>query len=111
MKKKLIAFALIWALGGVAGMGFTEENPIAAAITYTQAAIEYGEMGYASILVEQAEAALKYADLAEKAKQDPHVEQGIVYLQAAIDSGKKGDAKAATDHAKQALDHLQQAGK
>ena len=49
-----------------------------------------------------AEAALKQAKAAEKAK-------GITHLNAAIDHGKQGHADVATGHAEEALTHLEAA--
>ncbi len=86
-----------------------EENHEAEAVTHTQAAIEHGDMGHATILEQHAEMALKHAELAEKQKPDPHLEQGITHLKAAIDEAKKDHASAATNHAKQALEHLRMA--
>ncbi|MBM3625941.1 MAG: hypothetical protein FJX16_11600, partial [Alphaproteobacteria bacterium] len=58
-----------------------------------------------------AEAALKHAEAAEKAKKNEHTKEGITHLKASIAEGKKKNAAAATGHAEEALTHLEAATK
>ena len=58
-----------------------------------------------------AEAALKHAKAAEKAKSNTHTEEGITHLEAAIAEGNKKNSTTATQHSEEALKSLESATK
>jgi Small metal-binding protein len=87
------------------------EDHLAEAISHTKEAVELGKQGQSDVLVKDAEAGLKHAEAAEKAKANPHIAEGVTHLKASIAEGKKKDAAAATSHAEEALTHLEAATK
>jgi hypothetical protein len=87
------------------------ESHLEQAIEHTKQAIDEGNKGDASALVEHATAALGHAQDAQKEKASPHTKAGIKHLKEAIKHGKKGHAKVATKHAETALTHLEEANK
>ncbi|WP_026223125.1 small metal-binding protein SmbP [Methylocystis rosea] len=107
-------FALSLSLGMLAlfvpRLAFAEDH-LAEAISNTKQAIASGQQGRFDVLITSAEAALKHAKAAEKAKSNTRTEEGITHLEAAIAEGNKKNSTAATQHAEEALKSLEAATK
>ncbi len=103
-----ILFAIGFAVALSPRLAMAEDH-LAESISHTKEAVDEGKQGHAKELTTPAEAALKHAKAAEKAKDNQHTKEGITHLKAAIAEGKKKHADSATGHAEEALTHLEQA--
>ena len=87
------------------------------AITHTNAAIEHGRAGHASVLVEHATPALEHTlsgAIVAKGAAKGHVFYAIADLEQALKHGKEkgeGHVGVATTYAESALEHLRAANK
>jgi len=110
ISRRFVVLALAFCLAAFVApkIGLAAEDNVAQAISHTKEAITAGKAGHAPDLVTHSEAALKYAEAAEKETANPHTQEGITHLKEAIDTGKKAQAEVATKHAEQALTHLEQ---
>jgi hypothetical protein len=77
------------------------------AVKQTQAAIDAGNSGQTSLVVEHAEQALTHARAAEKERPSPTLEAAIKSLQQAVKEGKSGKVDVAMKAARTALQKLQ----
>jgi hypothetical protein len=77
------------------------------AVRQTQAAIDAGNSGQTSLVVEHAEQALTHARAAEKERPSPKLEAAIKSLQQAVKEGKSGKVDVAMKAARTALEKLQ----
>ncbi len=90
-------------------ISFAAKSHLEQAIEHTKEAIDEGNKGNASALVERATTALEHARDAQKEKSNRYTKAGIKHLEEAIKHGRTDQAKVATEHAEIALTHLQEA--
>ena len=73
MNRRIFALAICLGVAALlASRHALADDHLAEAITHTKQAIDVGQQGRAELLVTHAEAALKHAEEAEKAKANPH---------------------------------------
>lgn len=123
MKRGIVIFVFILALGGFQVQSSAFANDLEDSITHTRAAIDEGKRGNTNALVVHAKAALKSAtsnyavrvgsfssrEADAKAHLNLDLRQSLVSLKAAISEGKKSHAEAATNQAEESLKHLEAA--
>ena len=111
-RRSLFAVAFLFALAiSVLPLGklvMAQVSPhVTQALDHAKEAVEQGNMGHASVVVEHAEESMKHLKMAQAEGENPHLTAAAKGLEEAIEQGNMGHAELATKGAAEAVRHLE----
>ena len=111
-RKSLFTVAFLFALAiSVLPLGklvMAQVSPhVTQALDHAKEAVEQGNMGHASVVVEHAEESMKHLKMAQAEGENPHLTAAAKGLEEAIEQGNMGHAELATKGAEEAVRHLE----